>query len=261
MNTPNFGPADKALRWGNEAINEFDINCRSFFDNGPLREVRQKDLESGQIVVKVISTADIPDSAEKQAFYAIQCIKNSFDRATYAACIAFGAILTGNTSVNCPWADSAAGTEGILNGRSSKFPPKLRPIIHALQPYGTGQGYTGGDDISRQLAKIANRKHTVDLTFLPNVSGFMLLKADFSTDGKSGALQLRRPRWDSMKNECEIMRLPGDVYDVPEYRLGLDVVFDESGPIFEIPAVKALRHFAGKAKAFIQALELEAKVM
>lgn len=249
-----FLPAKKMLRWGKKDILKFEGRTKAFVKREPYRRVTDLDAERGQHVLKLVRDKDIPDVLEEIATRSLLNIKHCFDRALYAACRTLEVQTKG--SVNFPWADSPNGCKGMLDSKNSQVPPKLRPEIMRLEPYGTGEGHAGGDDISRQLAKIANRKHTVDLGMLVT---FSAVTQDVTIKNPQFFDTPFIQPWEAMGDEIVMARYSKDTEYYYRYSAQVHICFDEPGSLKGVPVAEALAHFAAKAQTVIEALEAEAR--
>jgi hypothetical protein len=222
-------------------------------------EVREHDPERRQNILKVVAIAKIPRDVARKATDALSNIRHSFDQSIYAACRAIGK--SPKDSIYFPWADSPTDLEYRLGAKVKpgkvpkiKIPPELWPRLRSFEPYGRGDSYSGGNDAIRKLAQIANRKHTVNLTFSPTVGHIRA-----PSFAGAGDLALLVPNWDPVKNEIVIARFSPEISSDYKYTLRADVAFDE--PILPpgIPVLPALRFFLAKAQAVREGLEAEAR--
>jgi hypothetical protein len=244
-------------------IENFWKLCGEYFAQSPFRNVIEVDAEAGQKIVKIQAVDGIPDIIVKSAMSATETIKNAFDQAMYAACYAVGA--PPKKDVFFPWCANPRDLEhklGAIPGVPSsknkdRIPEQLRAVLRTLEPYPKGHGYTGGDTIVRELAELANRKHTFNLShtlrmdevLFPSFSGRL-----------TGPFSLPMARWDTVKNEIVLMRLPVSAPDPKaDAALKFQVCFDERGSINGHPVGPALQHFHMKAQRAIGALEAECR--
>lgn len=260
-----FAPANKMLRWGNKGIKQIETAADRFFKSDVYTNATHLDAENRLYVLKLIKQRDVPDRIEELTTVCVMHIKHCIDRAIFAACRVVAKTPAKTAPVNFPWADTKAGSDGILYGPNSKVAPELRPIVLALEPYGTAQAnfalvpYSGGDDISRALAKLANRKHTVDLgvtaTPITASAEVTIVNPEIDTfSNYSGA-------WDVMENEIIMGRFPFGTRYQHNYNATFDICFNETGALHRIPVPQALRHFHVKAQTVIETLEREARLI
>jgi hypothetical protein len=250
------------LAWASEAIDELKAGCNEFLQQKNFREVRDFDSEAGENVLKIVLVSKLPKSIPRKATEALSNLRHSFDQALFAACCAIGK--RPKDSIYFPWSETPTDLEYRLGAKAkpskvpkSKIPPELWPVLRAFEPYGRSDTHTGGDDVIRALAQIANRKHTVSLNFSGSVAGgsYPSFKGDVPA-GKT--FSLKAPHWDTVKNEIEIARFPEELKTDYNYRLALYVAFDEAVPLRGLPLVESLTAFAAKAQSIVDGLEGEA---
>ncbi len=85
-----------------------------------------------------------------------------------------------------------------------KTDTRLWDTFKSHEPYKRGDSYSGGDNIIRSLAAMANDKHTVGLFVRPDVQriGFPRIEInDIQT------MSMSNPRWDDTKAEMELGRV------------------------------------------------------
>lgn len=262
MSLSSFDSPRNTLTWAKEAINELDAICSAFLGTSQnFQEIRQFDADTKENVLKVVAAKKLPHGIARKATEALSNIRHSFDQSVYAACRAIGQ--TPKDSIYFPWADSPADLEYRLGKVSRpgkqqkiKIPPELWPVLRGFEPYRRSDTYAGGDDLVRELARVANRKHTVALNFRGEVAGIKF--PSFSGSMDSGeSFRLRMPNWDSVNNEIEIARYPLGIKTDYNYSLNLYVALDESAPLYGVPVSSALGTFLAKAQAVLDVLEQE----
>lgn len=223
-----FRSAHQTLGWGNEAFREHKSICADFVseDVNPMFRVVDFDPETGEDVVKLRPTFPLPDKAIRTASEAVQHIKHAIDQGLTAACNEIDPALRGK-EVRFPWADTVNGFRVRLGGGSSKIPISFHDAIIKLKPYGTdGVGPIEQDQI-RTLARLANRKHTVNLTVAPIVNTMVIEM--FSGINARGTLEL--PAWDAVGNNFELFRVPHGSQFYDDRRVSRQIVFDEGWPV------------------------------
>lgn len=253
----HFESPRDTLAWVDESVQKLGANCLTFLNDENFRQVVEPDPQTGLIIIKVKLVRKLPAHIRGMATDIINNIKHSFDQSIYAACCAIGK--KPKDSIYFPWADSPDDLEGRLQrdprkpGKNVPPPPEFWPALRELQPYGRGNSYAGGDDLIRELAKIANRKHTINLTFTMTVSGI-----DHKISGDIGQMNVPIPRWDPVENEIVVTRVSADSKLDYNYKLQRYVSFNEAAPLKDTPLVESLMYFAAKAKTVLERLEEEA---
>jgi hypothetical protein len=246
----------ETLSWAKEAVEEFNSECRDFFHNDPARRIIEFDEKTGENVHKINPTRRLPSSVARKATEAISHTKNAFDQALYAACIVVGGPPKG--SIYFPWSESPIDLEHRLRGKKTsppKIPVELWPIIRYFEPYPTGQAHTGGDDLVRELAKVANRKHTVRLTFTLHVVGFEY--TNINAFAARGPLSILNPTWDPVNNEIVLVRASTETEIDYNCKIAIQITFNEPGLLAQKSVVDSLSNFLAKAQTVADRLQRE----
>ncbi|MEM8970919.1 MAG: hypothetical protein AAGD43_02490 [Pseudomonadota bacterium] len=250
----SFEQARETLSWAQEALDELDEICCRFFQPGNSKRITQFDIKKREYVDKEAFTSPFPRAqAARKATEAIQSVKNTFDQATHACVTAIDQTLSEET-IYFPWTDTPTGLDKRLNGKSCKIPSMLWETFRNLQPYGKGRGYSGGDDVTRRLAKMANTKHTVGIAIRPRIADM-----SYRVSAAAAACLQPVPTWNSQRNEVEVMRYPPGPTPQYEYSIYFDVVFDRTTPLKEKRVLESVRRFATKAEEAITSLEEAAR--
>jgi len=264
LSLPKFDRPKKTTAWAREAINELDANLREFFSpkpRGPILhgsmvhgQVMEIDSETGHEIHKFKLLKTLPSSLDRRATEALNNLRNAFDQAVYAACASIGEPpKKGNR--HFPWRQDPTDLGRTLEKGS--IPTKLWDVIKREEPYPTGNGYAGGDDIIRKIATLANKKHTVGLTITPRITSY----THPSIAGSGNHVMIPMPQWDKVKNEM-IMAIVSPGMDVKhDYKVEFQVALDVPAPLGDIPAISLLNAFANRAARFTEKIEAECKII
>lgn len=242
MTTPldeEFAPAEESIGWAQGATDELDSLIQRFFEGDVAELVVEVDPDTGENVQKIKFKSDIPKDFRRKATEALNSARHSFDQSVFAA-----RNILGNRSakgVNFPWATDPNDLTHHLGSRD--IDPRLWDTIRPHEPYPTSDKYLGGNDLIRTLATIANNKHTVGLT----VAGH-LAETRFPEVRMNGPFQVRMPRWDTRKNEIELIRCRGDIETKGEYRINFMICLKDTRLSQPTDAIGALRLFTQKAE-------------
>jgi hypothetical protein len=251
----HFDSPTETIAWAREAINELQTIFQGFCNNNNFREFREIDDDAGEEVLKIKLISAFPREMRRKCTEAMERIRHSFDQSLYAACWAIGH--RPKESIYFPWAQNPLDLERRLwdgKPKPSKIPIELWPILRRFEPYSRGNGYPGGNDIIRELAKIANRKHTINLSVTANVSSTTYDNIHIIS---ATSFSIPSPRWDPVKNEVELMRLAGKIDPDYKYSVQFYVALNESPPLNLVPAIGVLNAFADKAQTVLDGLESE----
>jgi len=148
-----------------------------------------------------------------------------------------------------PWRSSSNDVERKL--RSGAIPPQLWEAIRQEEPYPTSNLYSGGNDVARALAKLANGKHTVGLSTLLRV-----VRCGLPTVRGSGSFaQFPNPHWDPERNELVLAIVDPSLTVDQDYKVDLALGLAGPAPITRIPATRLLATFADRAERFTARIE------
>lgn len=244
----HFAPARDSVSWAKDAIAEFNSICGRFFQSNVTEVITEIDPNTGEHVQKLRLRTDIPSEARRKATEALGNTKNAFDQATFAARNI--ASRPSNRTVYFPWSQSPTDLIVLLKTRG--IDERLWGAFSAEEPYPTSDAYPGGDNVVRTLATIANGKHTVGLSVQGQISmiGYPTIRG-----GRVQNLSILAPRWDSVKNEAELIRWRGEVEVQGDYEFGFEVLLKDSRLPEPVNAATALSVYADKAKTFIERLQ------
>jgi len=264
LSLPAFDRPKESIAWAREAINELDVSFLDFFRPKPFGPIIQGQKPYGQVVnidpetgnevhkFKIFKT--LPSSLSRKATEALGNLRNSFDQAVYAACVSIRKVPK-KRNLYFPWKTSLADLDGTL--KNGPVPTEFWDVIKREEPYPTGNGYTGGDDTIREIAKLANGKHTVGLTITPRISSYV----HPSISGSRSRIEIPGIRWDPVKNEM-IMAIVSPGMDVKhDYQVQLQVGLDVPPPLRDIPAIAIFNAFADRAERFTKSIEAECKTI
>lgn len=242
-----FAPARDSISWAKDAISEFDESAKRFFDGRTAQVVTDFDPKSGENVQKLRFRQPLPRELARKATEALTTTRHAFDQAAFAA----RNLTTGHSSksVYFPWSQNPVDLERLL---SKRFDQRLWNVFRAHEPYPRSHTHSGGDDIIRSLATLANNKHTVGLSIHAHILGMRLP----SIHGKIvQSMKVLTPRWDSAKNEADLIRWIGDVEIDGNYEFRFEVVFKDAGLSQPVSAGDGLYAFFRKAEAVVKDLQ------
>lgn len=247
-----FIPAEESIEWAERAASELDAQIRDFFKGDVARIITEFDPDTGENVQKLKFTSDIPNDFKRKATESLNNARHSFDQSVFAA----RNILAGRsrTGVNYPWATGPTDLCRLLENR--EIDPRLWDTIRAHEPYGTSDTYTGGDNLIRTLATIANNKHTVGLTVdaqiattrLPNMYGSFVQQ-----------LNIMIPRWNTRTKEADLVRWIGDVQFNGDYQVSFQICLEDTRLSKPVNVVTALCKFTERAKTVCQTIKAKCK--
>lgn len=243
-----FEPPKKSIRWAEQAIEEFRAAAAAFFKNNTIEVVFDFDAKTGENVYKIRLGNTLDEMLARRATEALTTARHSFDQAVFAA----RTVTSGksNKSIYYPWARDPTDLEQLLSRKG--IDQRLWGTLKSHEPYYRSDKYTGGNDVIRTLAVMANDKHTIGLEINCHIAHF-----GYPTIAgvSEQSLKVLVPRWDSKKNEAEIVRWKGDVDVRPECDPRFQIIFRDPRLSQPVDAGGGLVEFASKAKAVVETLQ------
>lgn len=249
-NLESFEGPQNLIDWSRSAIIEAQKVVASFINKENFPQVVEFNSTTGKYALKVKQTAPIPDDIARRLTEALNNARNSFDQSLFAASAIIGKPIK---DAHYPWADNPGKDMGWkLEGKNPLKPricPEFWDLIRSQEPYPTGNGYSGGNDLIRQVAIIANKKHTVGIRTGCGVSS-RNLTLDFET--REGGINFVGTPWCSMNNEIELLTWHGDV---PKRNLQGNLAFyiamNVPPPAGAMNALAVVENFIDKAQSVL----------
>jgi len=242
-----FETPQKAINWARSNIEAARQTFVAYAQNNPLAFVIEEDPETGDKIHKFKLVKQMPDEIEHLCRNAIVDLKHSFDQSLSAAARTLNFV---RFDKNYPWADSVVGLKRIIDQRQTKkdgaLPQILIDEIYRQKPYSTAPGLATGNNLIREIAKMANDKHTIGIEVTANVASYIV-----SNLTAAGPSELFRG-WDPVKQELifAIVKPGGSIsYNKPQ--IAANICFKRAGDIGKIGVFDAAEAFADRAQAVL----------
>lgn len=239
-----FAPPRDSITWAKEAARKLDIEATRFFKTNPTSVITELDANTGENVQKVRITKDIPKDIIRFATEAINNTKNAFDQSTFACLTALLGHEPASRDTFFPWGTDLSNFNEVYKRR--KIDERLKDVFAKQEPYYRSEAYSGGNDIVRAVAKIANSKHTVGF-YVEAIPCGMGVEGEIRTDGP---MDVFLPRWNAEKNEAEFMRWKGCPKIDANYSFAFQILFKESPLPHPVNAVTGIGAFIKSADEF-----------
>ena len=247
-----FNVPQRAIDWAKSRVVEAEKTSLRYLKDYAFTILVQDDIEAKEHVSKIRLTKPPPMEIEGLFRNALVDLKHSFDQSLYAAAQAMGCL---RFDKNYPWADTRTGFMTIVEKRQlqkdSRLPEALVDELRRQEPYITESNPTSDGNLVREIAKMANDKHTIGFTASASIASMSVSNVVFQGN------RLGLPgKWDPVKKEMEITRIAfGDTlsYDVPAFAAA--IFFERDGLMGQIPVVLALNKFAEKAQVVLDGLK------
>ncbi|NOU03304.1 MAG: hypothetical protein HOO94_06620 [Novosphingobium sp.] len=246
-----FDEVRQQIDWAESRIESARVEIARYIQDDAFRLQEDVNPQTGEHVRKIVLVKDVPISVKGNLRNAVVDLKHSFDMTLHAATRALG---NSRFDKNFPWADSPMSVRGIVDKWQCKANTAVaQAIIDEIwrqEPYATGEGYTGGDDLAREIAKMANNKHSIGIGASAQISSISIGKIHIDNARSFSLFQ----GWNPKKKEMVLSRHIGVVsYDNPD-ATG-DVVFERVGRLGPLSAVTTALHFLERAKLCVQGFE------
>lgn len=185
-----FYSAKFSLERGREHIEAFVALQEEFFSSSPFEMVEEAEVGTDYTVTKIRLVKPMPDRLTGLARDAVSNIRASLDLVLAA--------FNGGKKTLFPFASDAAHFETGVNGRCKDLPSEIVGIIRNIHPYKTG------NVLLWALNELSNEHKHAIIEPVAMSSTQVLVSG---TTGQGGSMSMPPPRWDSEKNEMELMRV------------------------------------------------------
>lgn len=243
MTDDPFAAPEKSIRWAREAVEQIQAGYAEYPHLFEGRFENHFDVLSGRNIHKFHLDHKPPEKMEKDTTAAILNAKNAFDQTVYSAArIILGRPPKGNTYF--PWRQSPSDLERyITDTKNREIPEPLWDTLRAHEPYPVSTDYKGGNSLLREIAALANNKHTIGLTCVASCKPWATKIYECGPD------YIFRPEpWNYEKNELVLGSCYPHVDSKVYYGVVVDVVLDVTGDLRQQPAIGILRQFVAKAE-------------
>ena len=247
-----FETPQKSIDWALKCLENGARASKWYLDNKAFTHVVEEDLV-GTRTAKLKMVSNPSPEIEGNFTNAFVSIKHSFDQSLFAAAQVVGCH---RFDKPYPWADSYVGLKGIIDKRQRKpdttLPDILIDEIWRQEPYATRPGFSGGNDLVREIAKVSNDKHTIGFTVGAKVVSMTIPPGSFLRSDTIGARASFDFSWDSIKKELIISvatKGASAVYD--NAAISCDIFLERAGDIGKIPVFILITDFAKKAQVVL----------
>lgn len=237
-----FDHPHQTLVFSKKAFGDLIFSLTSFFEKKPFVTVAEEDVRTGNNIHKIKLNQPIPDKIIRLATEIINNTKNCFDQSTFSACASIGRIP--KKDIHFPWRSSPNDLEIWFESKKSIIPEELRDIFRQHAPYPQGTGYTGGDNQIRELARIANNKHTIGL----HIHGHITEYTHPSLSGTISFVQIPAPKWNVVKNEMIVLEVSKDAIVKHDHKFTFGIFISGLPDRVNSEIVNSLGRFIQKAE-------------
>jgi hypothetical protein len=252
-----FSSVQDSLDWANSAVADAQAVLADFFNGKEsFTRVIDFDRKTGENVAKLRMVGAIPSDFQRRTTEALTLTRHSFDRSLNAAIKALGR----GKERNFPWSCNPTKDlqSKLFNTKKQVelIPRELWDIIRSHEPYPTGDNYAGGDDLVRQMAHYANRKHSVGYVVRGSISSFVY-PSFIANNSSTGSMKMLLPAWNPVANEAELFRYKGIKPEIGNNcRFTFTVCFDADPPLGQESSLEALVIFIRKAECVLNSVRV-----
>lgn len=245
-----FDEVREQIDWAKMCLDAANVEITDYIQNNAFAVLEETDPHTGEHVRKVKLVNPIPISIKGRLRNAILDLRHSFDMSLHAAATTCG---VSRFDKNFPWADSPTGVRTIIDSWQRKVKTRLPEVIvneiFRQEPHSTGEGFAGGNDLVREIAKMANNKHSIGITASAQVAS-VHVKARLTNVMSFTSME----PWDPVKKELVISRHIGSAsYDDPA--VTGNVFFKRVGRLGMRPAFPTSMVFYNRAKLCLEGFE------
>ncbi|WAC22908.1 hypothetical protein [Blastomonas sp. SL216] len=246
-----FDSVQQEIEWARSNLNRAGILLDQYVESQPFSLVIEDDAETGGKIHKIKRMVDPPTEIGHLIRNSILDLKHSFDRSLHVAAFTAG---REDFNKNYPWSENVAGLKAILRSRQSKnstsLPLNIIKEIFRQKPYSGEKMPISSRYLVREMAQMANNKHSIGFEFVARpsgtmISGFMSYNASISFG-----------TWDAVNKESVFVRVwPGGHAAYGQTSISVDIFFKRDGPIGKVPASVALREFLKSAQMSLEGFQ------
>ena len=244
-----FNIPEKHIGFAKADMEELASKWRAFRQDGLYNTVADFDPKTEVTTHKLVLRRPLPADLERHATSALSNLKNAFDMMVFATCAAINRPIK---KFNYPWADTVVGFTAIRNSKTGAvIPQEIWEELGRQAPYKRGDHDSFKHDLARDMATLANTKHTVGLTVDCTIS---TSSSSISIKKMVGpaSFENRHPIWDSVNQEAILQETSGAVDATAQYTVEAHVAFDVAPPLRDIDTGDALNLFLNHAEQSLE---------
>jgi hypothetical protein len=162
-----FESAKSLIDGFEEHIQDFKVADDAYFAENPIIHVVEQNADRTEELHKFRLVKPPPQRLRRIVNRTFKDIRDVLDQSLFAA----SWVVLGRRpkNIHFPFGDSPANFDkALLSKRYKAIPKELVPCLKSLEPYPTGEGYTGGNDILKALNVLVQpAKHEILLSVGP----------------------------------------------------------------------------------------------
>lgn len=248
MTNPDIFESPKSLlNWAYDDLLRFKELERAFFESEPYERFVEFDSEFQRNAHRIRFTETPPDEMRKHASHIVNDLRHSLDQAYVTAARYFGWKPTQKKKfIYFPWAINKTDLKHLLK----TVPEEIHRTMYDVQPYFTQDDGSGGDNIVRELGKIAGpNKHEVALTSLA-IARVSAMKIDWNAD-----FRIPYASENGGENEVTLGYFPVDTDGNYDAEVTMLITFLDNEKLRSYAASDLLEHWGSYANHVVKRLE------
>lgn len=250
-----FDEVREQIEWAKTCIKCAENEIAAYIKSDAFALLEETDPQTGEYVSKIKLVNPVPSTIKGNLRNAIVDLKHSFDMALHAATRICG---PAGFDKNFPWADSPTGVSARIDSWQRKAKTRLPEIIVdeilRQEPHATGEGFAGGNDLIREIANMANDKHSIGITASAQITS---MQFDITVENASNFSAIEP--WDAEKKELILIRHTGGSVSQDYPAVSGNVSFESVGRLGELPAMPTVIAFYESAYLSAQGFEAVAR--
>jgi hypothetical protein len=159
-----FESARWLVEWAKTQFEELDALVSSYCESSPAVVINERNRKTDCVEMKIRTVKPLPPRIRGLANNIIKDLRDALDQATNAASF----VIRGKQRRNAhfPFGSSPDDfDDAVQKGPCADIPAELYPVLKSYEPYPSGDGYSGGDDILRHLGSVSGpHKHRITLS-------------------------------------------------------------------------------------------------
>jgi hypothetical protein len=249
--TASLASSKYSIKHAKRRIDEFKSEVEKFLGGkpSPYAHVVDVNAERTEDTHKLKLVRSVPDELPGIAMDLLNALRSALDQTGHACAVAVGK--TGNKA-KFPFGQTEIDVQHRRDPKagSVQLPKEIFDLMASFKPY------KGGNNLLWALNNLANtKKHEIIVPAAVYVdSGDFVLPGDVAI-----AFATWPPRWDRVKNEMILFRVPHGHKQKYNFKYAMTVLLQNIEGIAEQPAVSVFSAMAAEAERIVLAVEAEAR--
>ncbi|WP_334656645.1 hypothetical protein [Sphingomonas panaciterrae] len=220
-----FESAQYLVTWASSQVDELKAIIKAFSDDDATAVVKELNRKTGRQELK-IKFAPLPFRVRGLTNNVIKDLRDALDQATSAASF----LVRGKQKRNAHFPfgqDPDDFDTAVHKGPCADIPSELHSVLKGFEPFPTGEGWTGGNNVLRYLGYVSGpHKHRFTLAPACDV-GDVALEMDYIFTGSDGATVMQEAKI-ARNNEIVLFSISSDGDAKVKYHVSFKVAFADT---------------------------------